>query len=140
MINATNYNIYTYVPFHGTPLRKTTDNMKLTEHKTITKCLSDKSQLYMPQYTPEQIEGIKRTFVLYVKFPKDRWKDIERAEKFTNEGNKIFKELQIEYMERFMPKNDDDLHASKKNGIHVREAITKEELTFGLQPNVSDDM
>ena len=88
----------------------------------------------------KQIEGIKRTFVLYVKFPKDRWKDIERAEKFTNEGNKIFKELQIEYMERFMPKNDDDLHASKKNGIHVREAITKEELTFGLQPNVSDDM
>ena len=140
-IDATNYNIYTFVPFHGTPLRKLTDKLKLTKHRTITKCLSDQSQLFMPQYTPEQIEGIKRTFVLYVKFPKSRWKDIEKAEKFTPEGNKIFKELQLEYIEKFIPKNDDDLHASKPIvKPHIRKAITEKELTFGLQPNVSDDM
>jgi anaerobic magnesium-protoporphyrin IX monomethyl ester cyclase len=139
-IEATNYNIYTFVPFHGTPLRKLTDKLELTKHSTITKCLSDKSQLYMPQYTPEQIEGIKRTFVLYVKFPKNRWKEIERAEKFTPEGNAIFKELQLEYIDKYMPKSDDDLHASKKVEPHVRKAITKEELTFGLEPNVADDM
>ena len=40
-----------------------------------------------------------------------------------------------------MPKNDGDLHASKKIiEPHVRKAITKEELTFGVQPNVADDM
>ena len=140
-IDATNYNIYTFVPFHGTPLRKLTDKMKLTSHNTITKCLSDQSQLHMPQYTPEQIEGIKRTFVLYVKFPKSRWKDIEKAEKFTPEGNKIFKELQLEYMDKYMPKSDGDLHGSKATvQPHVRKAITKKELTFGVMPNMADDM
>ena len=115
--------------------------MKLTSHNTITKCLSDQSQLYMPQYTPEQIEGIKRTFVLYVKFPKSRWKDIEKAEKFTPEGNKIFKELQLEYMDKYMPKSDGDLHGSKETvQPHVRKAITKKELTFGVMPNMADDM
>jgi radical SAM superfamily enzyme YgiQ (UPF0313 family) len=140
-IDATNYNIYTFVPFHGTSLRKLTDKMKLTSHNTITKCLSDQSQLYMPQYTPEQIEGIKRTFVLYVKFPKSRWKDIEKAEKFTPEGNKIFKELQLEFMDKYMPKSDGDLHGSKETvQPHVRKAITKKELTFGVMPNMADDM
>ena len=35
----------------------------------------------MPQYPPHEIEEIKKCFSLYVKFPKSRWKEIERAEK-----------------------------------------------------------
>ena len=49
--------------------------------------------------------------------------------------------IPLEYIEKFIPKNDDDLHGSKPiTTPHVREAITEKELTFGLQPNVSDDM
>ena len=44
-------------------------------------------------------------FALYVKFPKNRWKDIERAEKNDIEGNKIYNELKQEYLEKYMPQS-----------------------------------
>jgi len=122
-IDADNQNIYSFVPFHGTPLRTLTEKMGLLSHDTITKCLTDKPQVVMPQYTPEEIEGIKRCFPLYVKFPKNRWKDIEKAEKFDDEGNKIYQELRAEHLEKYMPKPDSD-------PTH----------DVGSMPNVSDDI
>ena len=107
-IDANNQNIYSFVPFHGTPLRTMTEKMGLIAHDTITKCLTDKLQVVLPDYSPEEIEGIKRCFVLYVKFPKSRWKNIERAEKFDEEGNKIYQDLKLEYLEKYMPKADAD--------------------------------
>ena len=89
-IDSDNQNLYSFVPFHGTPLRTMTEKMGLIAHDTITKCLTDKPQVVLPDYSPEEIEGIKRCFVLYVKFPKSKWKNIERAEKFDEEGNKIY--------------------------------------------------
>jgi len=109
-IDADNANIYAFVPFHGTPLRKMCEDLGLIKPETITKCLTAESQLVMPQYPPEEIEEIKKCFTLYVKFPKNRWKEIERAEKNDNEGNKIYKELKAEYLEKFMPKPDADPH------------------------------
>ena len=47
---------------------------------------------------------------MYVKFPKNRWKEIERAEKNDEEGNRIFSELKAEYLEKYMPKPDADPH------------------------------
>ena len=64
----------------------------------------------MPQYTPEEIEEVKKCFPLYVKFPKNRWKEIERAEKNDKEGNKIYNNLREEYLEKYMPKPDADPH------------------------------
>ena len=111
-IDADNFNIYSFVPFHGTPLRKMCEDLGLIDHKTITKCITNESQLYMEQYPPEQIEEIKKCFVLYVKFPKNRWKDIKRAEKNDIEGNKIYKELKQEYYEKYMPEPDADPHST----------------------------
>jgi hypothetical protein len=51
----------------------------------------------MPQFTKDQITGKARTFILYLKFPKNRWTDIRRAESLTPEGNKIWMELKEEY-------------------------------------------
>ena len=34
--------------------------------------------------------------------PKNRWKDIERAEKKIPEGKRIFEDLKTEYMDRYM--------------------------------------
>ena len=109
-IEADNQNIYAFVPFHGTPLRKMCEDLGLIKPETITKCLTDKSVLNMPQYPPHEIEEIKRCFALYVKFPKNRWKEIERAEKNDEEGNKIYGKLKIEYLEKYMPKPDANPH------------------------------
>jgi hypothetical protein len=40
-----------------------------------------------------------------VKFPKNRWKDIQRAEKNTPEGRKILSELREECRNTYFPKN-----------------------------------
>ncbi len=109
-IDADNANIYAFVPFHGTPLRKMCEDLGLIKPETITKCLTAESQLNMPQYPPHEIEEIKKCFALYVKFPKNRWKEIERAEKNDAEGNKIYKELKAEYLDKYMPKPDADPH------------------------------
>ena len=57
---------------------------------------------------------------MYIKFPKNRWKEIERAEKNDKEGNKIFDELRKEYLEKYMPKPDADPHG----GMEAFEDIT----------------
>ena len=55
--------------------------------------------LNMPQFPPDQIEGMRRCFTMYVKLPKNRWHQIEQAEKLTPEGNKIWGELAEEVSE-----------------------------------------
>ncbi len=114
-IDSDNANIYTFVPFHGTPLRKMCEDLNLIEPETITKCLTSETQLNMPQYPPHEIEEIKKCFALYIKFPKNRWKEIERAEKNDHEGEKIYKELKKEYLEKYMPKPDADPHGGHED-------------------------
>ena len=57
-----------------------------------------------------EIAEVRKCFALYVKFPKNRWKDIERAEKNDEQGNRIYEELRAEYLEKYMPKPDADPH------------------------------
>ena len=61
--------------------------------ETITKCIVSDPIMDMPQYPKHEIKGITKCFNLYVKFPKNRWNEIEKAEKDDEEGNKIFKYL-----------------------------------------------
>jgi hypothetical protein len=58
--------------------------------------------LVQKECTPEEIEGLRKCFVFYVKMPKSRWKDIARAEANTSEGKKIFEELKQEYLEKYV--------------------------------------
>lgn len=110
-IDADNANIYSFVPFHGTPLRKTCEDMGLITHETITKCLTDAPVFEMEQYTVKEIMGLRKCFVLYVAFPKSRWNDIRRAEADTPEGNRIFEELKAEYMEKYFRAPTDNPNA-----------------------------
>ena len=101
-IESNNQNLYSFVPFHGTPLRKICEEMGLVSPDTITKALTDKPMLVQDQYPPDQIEGLQKCFVFYVKLPRSRWKDIEKAEANTPEGQKIFEELKQEYAEKYL--------------------------------------
>jgi len=114
-IDSDNQNIYSFVPFHGTPLRKTCEMLGLVNPDDITKCLTDESILRMEQYPIDEIEGLKKTFVLYVKMPKSRWPDIRRAEPNTPEGNRIFEELRQEYMEKYFVAPVDNPNAEAPN-------------------------
>jgi len=130
-IDATNVTISTFMPFHGTPLRKMCEDLGLIKPETITKCVTDKTILNMPQYPPHEIEEIKRCFSMYIKFPKKRWKEIEKAEKNNKEGNKIYKELKQEYMEKYMPKPDADPHGGAESFRDIKNSYAS---------SVSDDV
>ncbi|MDP3026556.1 MAG: radical SAM protein [Nanoarchaeota archaeon] len=49
--------------------------------------------LNMPQFSKDEIRGLHRTFSLYVRLPKEMWPDIRIAERFDEEGNRMFEKL-----------------------------------------------
>ncbi len=121
-IESDNQNMYAFVPFHGTPLRKLCEDQGLIEPGALTRALTDRPVLDMPQYPREEVEGLIKCFALYVKFPKSRWKDIRRAEANDPEGEKIFEELRREYLDKYLPTPKPD-----------REIPATADLEYGLE-------
>lgn len=101
-IKTDSMNAYSFSPFHGTPLRTIAERKGYIKPEVIARSLTKPTLLQMPQYPPEQIEGMRRCFVLYVKMPKDRWDEIEKAEHLTPEGDLIWKQLINECSENYM--------------------------------------
>ena len=77
-IHADSANAYSFSPFHGTPLRKMAEDMGYCDKNLIARSVTKPTLLNMPQFTPDEIEGLRRCFMLYVKMPKKRWKEIEK--------------------------------------------------------------
>lgn len=82
-----------FTPYHGTLLRKEAIEKGYLNPDILAIHTRESSLLHMPQLSREEIDGLMRTFIMYVKFPKTWWPYIEKAEKFTEEGNKMFKKL-----------------------------------------------
>ena len=100
-----NMNCFAFVPYHGTVLRDLSVKLGFIEEDTPTTCLTGDPVLNMPKFPKEKIKGIIRTFSLYAKFDRSRWREIEIAEKFTPEGEQMFQKLREEYIEKyFTPK------------------------------------
>lgn len=106
-------NAYAYTPFHGTPLREMSEKLGYVEKESLARCINHPTMISMPHFPKDKIEGIRRCFVLYVKMPKERWKDIEKAEALTTEGDKIWTDLKEECLEKYMNygdyEKDDDI-------------------------------
>ena len=94
-------NCYAFAPFHGTPMRDLAVEKGFLDKNTIGTCLTKGSQLNMPNFPQEQIYGIMRTFNLYTRFEKSRWKEIEIAEHETIEGNMVFEKLRDEFLAEY---------------------------------------
>jgi radical SAM superfamily enzyme YgiQ (UPF0313 family) len=95
-------NAYSFSPFHGTLLRKIAEQNGYIKKGLIARSATKPTKLNMPQYTADQIEGMRRCFILYVKLSKKRWPEIEKAEALTSEGNRIWKTLRNEVEEMYM--------------------------------------
>ena len=118
-IDSNNQNLYAFVPFHGLPLRKICEDLKLVSPDTITRACTDKPMLDQKQYSADEVEGLQKCFVFYVKMPKDRWKDIERAEANTVEGQKIFSELKEEYKDKYLPPLENSMKVESHNSADL---------------------
>ncbi|MDD5434872.1 MAG: radical SAM protein [Nitrospira sp.] len=89
-----------FTPYRGTTLRELAikegwlDSNAITTHTTAT------SMLNMPHFTPSQIDGLIRTFPLYVEFDESEWSEIEKAEFSEPGGDDIFARYSAMYRKR----------------------------------------
>ena len=96
-------------PYYGTPLRKVVVENEYLHPDAICPANSDDTMLDLPNYSADEMKGLRRTFAMYVKFPKNRWKDIEKAEKIDSEGDKVWEDLKQEYLDRYLVTSDTDI-------------------------------
>lgn len=99
-------NAYSFVPFHGTPLRTLAEDLGFIEKGSLARSITAPTMLSMPEFPKEEIEGIRRCFVLYVKMPRKRWPEIRKAEALNEEGERIFRALRDECQEKYMNYGD----------------------------------
>ncbi len=87
-----------FQPYHGTRLRELAVQRGYISDDVIAPTNADYSILNMPQFPKEKISGMRRTFNMYVKFPKNRWDEIREAEEFTPQGNAVWEQLRDEFV------------------------------------------
>jgi len=101
-----------FTPYHGSKLREEAIRKGYLDPEIITTHTASSSLLRMPQLSVEEIDGLMRTFTMYVGFPKKWWPHIEKAERFTPEGNAMFEKLKKIYHDVFF--SGDQFHKPKK--------------------------
>ena len=78
-------NVFTFMPFRGTKLRNIClEKVYITGEEEFPITWFKYSIITMPTMTKEEIYGLERTFVLYVKLPEEKWPEVELCEKDPN--------------------------------------------------------
>lgn len=99
-INIDSTNCFTFTPYKGTELREVAIKAGYLKENDHIHSLID-STLDMPQLSRDEIQGLIRTFPLYIKMPKEKFPEIQKAEKNTDEGNAAFAKLAAEYRKKY---------------------------------------
>ena len=87
-------NVFTFMPFSGTKLRQIClDKGYINGDEDLPLSWYNRSVLTMPSLSQDEIAGLEKTFVLYVKLAKSYWPDIKIAEQDNEEGKQMFNKL-----------------------------------------------
>jgi len=94
------FNVNFLMPFYGTVIRNLCIEKGYIDHNfMVNGRVALEPILNMPQISKSELEGLRRTFALYVTLPKKYWPMIQKCESKTEEGEKIFDELSELYWE-----------------------------------------
>tara|TARA_Y100000310_G_scaffold344503_1_gene457610 strand:- start:858 stop:2372 length:1515 start_codon:yes stop_codon:yes gene_type:complete len=91
-----------FVPYHGTKLREEAIEKGYLDPEIIMTHTTSSSLLSMPQLSSQEIDGLMRTFTMYVGFPKKWWPYIKKAEEFNPKGNEMFDKLSKIYYDVYL--------------------------------------
>lgn len=100
-LNPRTINCFLFVPYKGTALYKYCIEKGYLSKGAKVRNLTDSVRLNMASISYEELKGLQRTFSLYVRFPKSEWSRIKLAEKFDEEGNKVFEEYKKIYQVKY---------------------------------------
>lgn len=100
MIDIDSTNCFAFKPYHGTYLREVAIRDGYLKSMGNVHSILE-SSLDMPQLSKNEIEGLLRTFPLYIKMPENRFPDIKIAEDNTPDGNAMYLKLAEEYKETY---------------------------------------
>jgi radical SAM superfamily enzyme YgiQ (UPF0313 family) len=101
-INSDSVNGFVFQPYSGTYLREyCVKKGYIPEDNNFIDNPIGNSVLTMPQLTKEEIEGLLRTFVLYVKMPTSYFPKIKKAEQINKEGDKALQELREVFFDNY---------------------------------------
>jgi radical SAM superfamily enzyme YgiQ (UPF0313 family) len=79
-LTADTTNCFAFKPYHGTSLRDVAIKKGYLDPNVPVHSLVD-ATLDMPKFPKEEVNGILRTFPLYIKFPEERFDEIRVAER-----------------------------------------------------------
>jgi radical SAM superfamily enzyme YgiQ (UPF0313 family) len=99
-INPKTMNCYMFTPYKGTPLYEYCIEKGYLDKNVKPHQLLDGAPMKYDTITREELLGLQRTFSIYAKFPENRFDEIKIAEKFDEEGNKMFTKLRGEFIEK----------------------------------------
>jgi radical SAM superfamily enzyme len=103
---ADDRNAYPFTPFTGTPLRQVCEELGFVKKTDVVQSMvANGSILDMPQFPRAQVNGLCKTFNMYVNFPEDRWPEIERAEGESEESQKCYDNLKEEFIATYWKKS-----------------------------------
>lgn len=105
-IKADSINGFIFQPYSGTALREYCIKKGYLSNRKIEIGSSEgtpigTSPLRMPQISQEELEGLLRTFVLYVKMPRSYFPEIKKAEQLDEEGDKALSKLREIFFEKY---------------------------------------
>lgn len=100
-LNPRTINCYLFVPYRGTVLHKYCLDKGYLDKDDKVHNLTDSVRLKMSSITYEELKGLQRTFPLYVRFSESEWPKIKIAEKFDEEGDRLFAEYKKIYQEKY---------------------------------------
>jgi anaerobic magnesium-protoporphyrin IX monomethyl ester cyclase len=89
-----------FTPYRGTILRQAAIEAGWLDPEAMTVHTTSTSMLKMPHFTARQIDGLMRTFSLYVEFDESVWPELEKAERFLPGDEDILKKYSDLYSER----------------------------------------
>lgn len=97
-----------FVPYNGTGLRKICEEQGLVDKDLIIRDMLHTS-LNMSQLPAKEINGLVRTFPLYVHFEECEWSTIRIAEDSEGEeGQRVFKEYSLRYQREHFSGDQDE--------------------------------
>ncbi len=101
-VQPRNVMVHIFNPYRGTKLHDICVEKNYLSKDSLCGDYRMDVAIENPNLTKEEIRGLQRTFALYVRFPENRYKEIERAEKFDKEGNELFGKLSVEFKSKYL--------------------------------------